>query len=499
MKKSVLYFFIFLFAFSWNVDAQKTYKNPILAGDYPDPTIMRDGDDYYMTHSAFLYRPGLVVYHSKDLVNWEPISAALNEFRGSGWASDIKKFGNKYYIYFTYLARPQSTYVVTADSPYGPWSEPVSLKIGAGIDPCVVEADGKKYLFISGGLRYTLTDDGMSVVPDSRVKIYEAWECPSDWIIEAESLEGPKVYHIGEYYYYVCAQGGTAGPASSHMVVVARSKSIDGPFEHMPKNPLIHTYDAADRWWSKGHGSLIDTPEGKGYCVYHGYEKGYHTMGRQTLMDPVHFTKDGWIVSDGGNSEGELPSPFNVKQKPMDKSRLGEFRIGLDWRFFQQYKPERVSVKDRVLTLQAEGKVPEDSAPLLFVASDHNYEFEAEINIHGDVHAGLLLFYNSRYNKGTAFSKKNVYHTHNYGYDDRSVKKAVSGYEHMWLRVRYQDHIIICYYSLDGKKWIKEICSRNLEGYNHNTLNGFLSLLPGIFCAGDGYAEFKNFKYRALD
>ena len=95
-----------------------TYTNPILGGDYPDPSIVRDGDDYYMTHSSFDYNPGLVVWHSTDLVHWEPISCALKTYLGSVWAPDISKVGDKFYIYFTVHNR--SNWVVYADTPYGP-------------------------------------------------------------------------------------------------------------------------------------------------------------------------------------------------------------------------------------------------------------------------------------------------------------------------------------------------------------------------------------------
>ena len=153
--KSIIAFLclIALWSSPATLEAQRsTYTNPILRGDYPDPTIMRDGEDYYMTHSAFDYVPGLVVFHSRDLVHWEPISSALNTFLGSVWAPDICKYNGKYYIYFTVAypsdavrkkagrdLKPNSrmNFVVTADSPYGPWSEPVDLGV-ANIDPCHV-------------------------------------------------------------------------------------------------------------------------------------------------------------------------------------------------------------------------------------------------------------------------------------------------------------------------------------------------------------------------
>ena len=119
-------------------DAEKSYyMNPILGGDYPDPTIVRDGNDYYMTHSAFNYLPGLTIFHSKDLVRWEPISVALTRYLGSVWAPDICKYKDKFYIYFTVSQGKDdfSNHVVYADSPEGPWSEPVDLNMDRSM-PC---------------------------------------------------------------------------------------------------------------------------------------------------------------------------------------------------------------------------------------------------------------------------------------------------------------------------------------------------------------------------
>ena len=189
----------------------QTYTNPILGGDYPDPTIMREGSDYYMTHSAFDYQPGLTVWHSRDLVNWEPISYALKTYLGSVWAPDICKYQDKYYIYFTVARNPRSNYVVWANSPYGPWSDPIDLHVG-NIDPChVVGEDGSRWLFMSGGKRVRLSDDGLSIVRGTEEVVYKGWPIPADWITEGFALEGPKLRRIGKYYYYMNAEGGTWG------------------------------------------------------------------------------------------------------------------------------------------------------------------------------------------------------------------------------------------------------------------------------------------------
>jgi len=124
------------------------YLNPIFAGDYPDPSIMRDGDDYYIVHSSFEYYPGLLIWHSKDLINWTPVTHALHKYVGSVWAPSLVKYKNKYYIYFP---AGNTNYVITADSIGGPWSDPVDLKIGF-IDPGhFTDAAGKRYLYFSSG------------------------------------------------------------------------------------------------------------------------------------------------------------------------------------------------------------------------------------------------------------------------------------------------------------------------------------------------------------
>ena len=128
------------------------YLNPIIGGDYPDPSVLRVGDDYYMTHSTFEYTPGLLVWHSKDLVNWTPECNALNSYVGSVFAPDLVRHDSLFYIYFplvTYVEGQMAgitNAVVYASSPEGPWSDPVDLKIG-NIDPGHVADDkGNRYL-----------------------------------------------------------------------------------------------------------------------------------------------------------------------------------------------------------------------------------------------------------------------------------------------------------------------------------------------------------------
>ena len=481
-------------------NAEQVFTNPILGGDHPDPTIVRDGNDYYMTHSSFEYLPGLTVYHSKDLVNWEPISYALRKNLGSVWAPDICKHDGKYYIYFTVSKGNDDfyNYVVTSKTPYGPWSDPVDLKVGNWIDPCHVYDEEKhtRWLFLSGGHRIRLSDDGLSTVGKLE-KVYDGWAIPRDWTVEGKALEGPKLKKIGDYYYFLNAQGGTAGPATTHMAIVARSKSVDGPWENSPINPLIHTYSNAEKWWSKGHASLIDTPDGKWWAVYHAYDKNRLNQGRQTLLEPIEITSDGWLKAPTGiNVDNPLPLPVKGSVSLDDfTNRLSSFCIGKEWRGLLDFETSRFKVKNNVVKIKAQGDNPASSSPLLFVAPDRNYEMSACFEIEGDVEAGLLFYYNKNAFAGLGCGKDQV---NCWRRGQRRGKGSNRMGKKFWLKLRFEDQTVTGYTSKNGNEWTKMQWGMEVSGYNHNTLSGFLSLLSGIYCYGNGKTKVSCFQYQRL-
>lgn len=475
------------------------FRNPIMGGDHPDPTIVRTGKDYYMTHSSFNYVPGLTVFHSRDLVNWRPVSVALPRYLGSVWAPDICEYQGKYYIYFTVSQGNDdfSNHVVYADTPMGPWSEPIDLHVDRWIDPCHVvdEATGQRWLFLSGGHRIKLTADGLATAGKLE-KVYDGWPIPRDWTVEGKALEGPKVKKIGDYYYYLNAEGGTAGAPTSHMAVVARAKSLDGPWENSPINPLIHTYSADEQWWSKGHASLIDTPDGKWWAVYHAYEKNNLTLGRQTLLEPVEFTKDGWLKAPLGKKVVEpICCPLPLAGKKEGDAPLDKFRIGYDWKFYKQYDARRVHTDSEGMVMKAQGNNPAESSPMLFVMGAHRYEFSARIQCDSDAVAGLILYYNDHFYVGTGCDRHSRHKWRRGKYRGRTGK--VKG-ESVWLKLRNEDNVVTGYYSYDGKTWMKEIFGMEISGYNHNTLDDFQSVLPGLFVYGKGKARFTDFQYNIM-
>jgi beta-xylosidase len=479
-----------------------TFRNPIMAGDRPDPTILKDGADYWMTFSSFDAYPGVMIWHSRDLVNWRPIGPALRTPIGSVWACDIAKHRGRYYIYIP-ARTPQrrSNYVIHARSMLGPWSEPIDLDLPAHIDPGhAVGEDGKRYLFLSGGDRVRLTDDGLAT--DGAVEhVYDPWRYPSDWDVESFSPEGPKITRHGAYFYLITAVGGTAGPPTGHMVIAARARSIHGPWEHCPHNPLVRTSDAREKWWSRGHASLVEGPGGDWWSVYHGYENGFWTLGRQTLLDPIEWTGDGWFRFRGGDLSQAISKPRRGRAQEHGIALSDDFssdKIGAQWAFYDPGPDERARVRYEAgaLVLEGKGDSPANCSPLTFICGDQAYRCEVEIEVEGDAVGGVLFFYNRRLYCGLGMSATGRVQ-HRQGLDRRGAKPAGLG-SRFFVRFENDRHIVTFHTSPDGHAWTKYDTQMEVSGYHHNTAYDFLSLRPGIYASGQGRVRFRNFKYQAL-
>ena len=160
-----------------------------------------------------------------------------------------------------------------------------------------------------------LSEDGLSLAGPVE-HVYDPWHYPGDWVVESFSPEGPKIHRHGGWFYMLTAVGGTAGPPTGHMVIAARSRSIHGPWENCPHNPLVRTISQDERWWSRGHASLVEGPAGDWWTIYHGYEAGFWTLGRQTLLDRIEWTPDGWFRMTGGDLSQPLPKPRGGQAGP---------------------------------------------------------------------------------------------------------------------------------------------------------------------------------------
>lgn len=331
---------LLLLASSSNAHAQGNmeYTNPILAGFYPDPSICRAGDDYYLVNSTFAYLPGIPVFHSKDLVNWKLIGYVIDRpdqlnydslgvSRGI-FAPAIRHHDGIFYVTCTFVDAG-GNFVCTAKNPAGPWSKPVWLPQVSGIDPSLFfDTDGKAYLVHNSvppegkplyqgqrTIRMCMFDQGRLRV-DNHEKILvnggtDIKEKPI-WI------EGPHIFNVDGYYYLICAQGGTA---ENHSEVVFRSKDVWGPYVSYEGNPILTQRDLnpdrKDPITCTGHADFIETQKGTWWAVFLGcrpyqpYEKDYYNTGRETFLAPVTW-KDGWptIIPHGHEVAHHYPYPL---------------------------------------------------------------------------------------------------------------------------------------------------------------------------------------------
>lgn len=304
--------------FKTAINPEKAYVNPILSGFYPDPSVCRKDDTYYLVNSSFSFYPGVPIFESKDLVNWQQIGHVLDreeQLQLAGqWVSggiyapaiSYNEKNKTFYMITTNVGKGGNFYVKTSN-PHTGWSDPIYLPKVDGIDPSFLfDNDGQAYIVHNAPvvgqpeyegqrairiLRFDVTGDSIIGEPVEIVRGGTHVQPNPIWI------EGPHLYHIGKYYYLMCAEGGTG---ENHSEVVFRAKNPMGPWEECPQNPILTQRNLdegrADRITCTGHADLIQAKEGDWWAVFLGcrpYEGNLYNTGRETFLLPVTW-KDGW-------------------------------------------------------------------------------------------------------------------------------------------------------------------------------------------------------------
>lgn len=290
------------------------YRNPILSGYYPDPSVIRVGEDYYLVLSSFAHYPGLPIFHSRDLVNWTQIANAIDrpeqlDFSGrrvseAVFAPDISFHDGTFYIVNT-CVQCRGNFVITAKDPKGPWSNPIWLPF-EGIDPSIYWEGDRAYIVNNRAPDETPRYDGHRAI----------WVQEFDWragkmVGESTQLinggvdlskkpvwiEGPHIFRKDGWYYLTAAEGGTS---VNHSQVVFRSKELRGPFVPWVGNPILTQRDLpndrADPVSAAGHAELVQTQNGDWWATFlavRPYGDDYYNIGRETFLLPVTWT-DGW-------------------------------------------------------------------------------------------------------------------------------------------------------------------------------------------------------------
>ena len=483
------------------------FLNPIIAGDHPDPAVLKDGEDYYATFTSMDSYPGLSIWHSRDLVNWHPIVAALRAAPGSVFAVDLVKHDGRYFIYIPIVpvtferGAVIRIYVIHADHIGGPWSDPIDVGVEGQIDPeHAVGEDGHRYLFLAGISRVRLRADGLAA--DGPIEpAYAGWQYPRDWVVQGFSLEGPKILRHGDFFHLLCAEGGTSGPPTSHMVVAARSRSIHGPWENCPHNPIVHTASASEPWWSRGHGSLVEGPDANWWIIYHGYENGYRTLGRQTLLEPVQWTSDGWFRATGGDLSQPMTKPLPNAPRAPAFELSDDFAVpawGTRWRIYRPATdaPARAVLADGALVLRGIGNGPQDCSPVVGRSGDHAYEVSVDMELSDGVEAGLLLFFSHRLFLGMGYDGRHM--TTYAGGRTSFWQEPVPASRHFKMRIVNDRQIVAFYYAASDGHWAQHALRFDVTGYNANVVEDLASLRPALFAAREGIVRFRHYRYRCL-
>ncbi len=345
-----------------------------------------------------------------------------------------------------------------------------------------------------------LADDGLSTAGEVK-HAYEGWKYPDDWIVESFSQEGPKILKHGEYFHMILAEGGTAGPPTGHMIVSARSKSIHGPWENSPHNPIARALSAEERWWSKGHGTLVEGPDGRWFIVYHAYEKGFLTLGRQALLEPVEWTADGWVKLAGRDPARPIRKPIDETGAVHGFPFSGDFtpgRMGVQWSFYDggQDDAARYRIEDGTLVLKGKGTSPRDASPLWFVAGDPAYEIEVGGRDGRQGHGGAARLLQPPALRRARLRRREPRPPPLRPRPPRPEAEGPGAAGLPAPRQRPPPRLALLQ---RGRPRLEALRHRmDVSGYHHNTAYDFLSLRPALYVSGDGEARFRGFRYRAL-
>lgn len=340
----------------------KTYNNPVISGFFPDPSIVRIGEDYFIVNSTFQYFPAIVISHSRDLVNWEIIGHAVteNDYLDISdlddslgiWAPDISYHNNTYYIFATLRLNGSNDeadcriirrqIIMKSDKPEGPYSKPVFIDID-GIDPShFVDDDGTHYMVIHPGVRLVRLNNECTEALSEPVVIWEG--------TSARCPEGPHIFKKDNYYYILLAEGGTG---YGHMISSARSKKLSGPYEPSPYNPIMTQKNTEALIQRAGHGKFVKTQNNEWWVAYLCGRKNlgnFTTLGRETALDPVQETDDGWFIINNGKGPSAVQKAPDLSEQRYTEKFFDNFdnnKLELYWQFVRNPDNSAWSLTER--------------------------------------------------------------------------------------------------------------------------------------------------------
>lgn len=520
------------------MNQNRMFNNPVLPGFYPDPSICRVNDDYYLVTSSFAYFPGVPIFHSKDLVNWKQIGYVLDrpsqlpldgvEQSEGIFAPTIRYHEGIFYMITTNVTKG-GNFIVTSKKPEGPWSDPYWLSDAPGIDPSLFfDDDGKAYCigtydvpekpayFGDNEIWIREIDTEHMVLKGGRTGLWRGALKHAVW------SEGPHLYKVDGFYYLMIAEGGTD---YFHSVTIARSKDIKGPFEGYAGNPIL-THRHLGRSYpivNTGHADLVETQNGEWWMValasrpYGGY---YRNLGRETFLMPVIW-EDGWPVVSPGTGRIEFTYanpdlPINEHEHHVTVDHFDRSSLDFCWNFLRTPKEQFYNLTERPGYLRLKIKpcrLTGLANPSFVGRRQQHIDFIARTIMEfaprqEDEAAGLVLNQSNRYHLRMEYLLRE-------GRTSVQLVQCVNGIEtvlksvpfharRMEMMVKAKGQNYSFYFgSEDGNELIP--LSENVDGriLSSDVAGGFVGTYIGMYASSNGIeskntADFDLFEYRGI-
>ena len=510
----------------------RTIPNPILAGFNPDPSICRVGDDYYLVNSSFAYFPGIPILHSKDLVNWTQIGAVLDENQqmdlgeqgiSRGFFAPAISYDDGWYYVICTLIDNGGNFIAKSQKPEGPYSDPYWLPdLNGGIDPSLFfDKNGKAYVVYNHGApdRKPLYNGHRTIrmreLDKENLKLigeeYLLVNGGVDITKEPIWIEAPHIYQIGDYYYLMCAEGGTG---YNHSEVIFRSKEITGEYIPWEKNPILTQRhldpSRPNPVTTAGHADMVELPSGEWWAVFlacRPYEGRHFNTGRETFIAPVTWTDDGWPVinPDFEEVQYEYPAPTTVETSTAEVPLNGSFTYRIDfdkaldqrWLFLRNVREQwyEVNQSEAKLTIQLRPEtIAKTGNPSLMLRRQTHLvgevstymEFEPAAD---NEMAGLLILQNENayyFVNKTANTLQLLKKTES-GYETLAEKPYTAKGVHIKIEARNSDYNFL--YSEDGSSFSELLSGVDATYLSTETAGGFVGCLYGLYASSNGEAS----------
>ena len=523
-----------------DIQPGRTFRNPILPGFYPDPSICRVEGDYYLVTSTFAYFPGVPIFHSTDLGHWRQIGNVLDrpsQLPVSGcetsrgiFAPTIRWHEGLFYMVTTNVSGGGNFYV-TAEKPEGPWSDPVWLKdadsIGGadGIDPTLFFDGGKAYYLGTRerreGPRYYGDNEVWLQELDLErgVLIGEKYALWHGALRNAVWPEGPHIYKRGGWYYLMISEGGTC---YHHAVTVARSRTLTGPYEGNPANPILthrhlgHKYPIVN----VGHGDLVQTQNGDWYMVllasrpYGGY---FRNLGRETFLASVTWEDDWPLVNCGDGVVRDTVAHTGLPASPADPPDFREEfdgdTLGFAWMALRNPQEGDCTLTERRGWLRlraAEGRLDCLDAPVSFrCVRQRHMSFDAETKMEftpkadGDC-AGLAVFQNHKYHYLLVYAREDGANALKLLKRENGVTEVLAsrGIDAplLYLRISARGQDYGFHYAPEPGAYTALFEGADGRILSTDAAGGFVGTTVGLYAHGNGVgaADFDWFEYRGV-